>query len=69
MTLLRTNTISRSAVRDSRRPRTGGARLGAAERLCESAPGRDRTCDLRIKSPLLYQLSYKGKMLAATTSA
>ena len=22
-------------------------------------PGRDRTCDLGIKSPLLYQLSYR----------
>src|SRR5581483_6742128 len=25
----------------------------------ESGPGRDRTCDLGIKSPLLYQLSYR----------
>ena len=24
----------------------------------KSDPGRDRTCDPRIKSPLLYQLSY-----------
>ena len=24
-------------------------------------PGRDRTCDLGIKSPLLYQLSYRPK--------
>lgn len=23
-----------------------------------SGPSRDRTCDLRIKSPQLYQLSY-----------
>src|SRR6476661_2598283 len=26
---------------------------------CLDGPGRDRTCDLRIKSPLLYQLSYR----------
>ena|SRR5215218_9866562 len=25
----------------------------------ENGPGRDRTCDLGIKSPLLYQLSYR----------
>jgi hypothetical protein len=25
----------------------------------ESGPDRDRTCDLGIKSPLLYQLSYR----------
>ena len=24
-----------------------------------SAPGRDRTCDPRIRSPLLYPLSYE----------
>src|SRR5438445_10064645 len=24
-------------------------------------PGRDRTCDLGIKSPLLYQLSYRPR--------
>jgi hypothetical protein len=24
-----------------------------------NGPGRDRTCDLGIKSPLLYQLSYR----------
>lgn len=29
-----------------------------------SAPGRDRTCDRRIKSPLLYQLSYKGLVIS-----
>src|SRR5437867_42749 len=28
-------------------------------RLVPDGPGRDRTCDLRIKSPLLYQLSYR----------
>ncbi len=26
-----------------------------------SGPGRDRTCDLGIKSPLLYQLSYRPR--------
>ena len=26
-------------------------------------PGRDRTCDLGIKSPLLYQLSYRPAIL------
>src|SRR4030095_14586437 len=26
-------------------------------------PGRDRTCDLGIKSPLLYQLSYRPHLL------
>ena len=25
----------------------------------KNGPGRDRTCDLGIKSPLLYQLSYR----------
>ena len=27
-------------------------------------PGRDRTCDLGIKSPLLYQLSYRPRRLS-----
>ena len=27
----------------------------------EDGPGRDRTCDLGIKSPLLYQLSYRPR--------
>src|SRR5437899_7733094 len=26
-----------------------------------AGPGRDRTCDLGIKSPLLYQLSYRPR--------
>ena len=26
----------------------------------ESAPGRNRTCDLRFRKPLLYPLSYGG---------
>ncbi len=28
-------------------------------------PGRDRTCDLGIKSPLLYRLSYRPVILAS----
>ena len=28
-------------------------------------PGRDRTCDLGIKSPLLYRLSYRPVLLAS----
>ena len=28
-----------------------------------NGPGRDRTCDLGIKSPLLYQLSYRPAIL------
>jgi hypothetical protein len=31
----------------------------AATPATRSGPGRDRTCDLGIKSPLLYQLSYR----------
>ncbi len=35
-----------------------------------SEPGRDRTCDPRIKSPLLYQLSYEpGTKRPATSGA
>jgi hypothetical protein len=33
-------------------PVSGGFRYG---------PGRNRTCDLGIKSPLLYQLSYRPR--------
>jgi hypothetical protein len=34
----------------------------------ESAPGGTRTHDLRVKSPLLYQLSYRRpNLLAAET--
>src|ERR1043165_1047752 len=29
-------------------------------------PGRDRTCDLGIKSPLLYRLSYRPRALILT---
>jgi hypothetical protein len=29
------------------------------EQSFRDGPGRDRTCDLGIKSPLLYQLSYR----------
>ena len=31
----------------------------APEQAFGDGPGRDRTCDLGIKSPLLYQLSYR----------
>jgi hypothetical protein len=34
-----------------------------AARLC-CAPGRIRTCDLRIRSPLLYPLSYRRRLEA-----
>ena len=44
----------------------GDALMALAEVLClarvvwtSDGPGRDRTCDLGIKSPLLYQLSYR----------
>ena len=30
------------------------------KRLAAGAPSRARTCDTRINSPLLYQLSYRG---------
>ena len=37
-------------------------------RAWESAPGGTRTHDLRVKSPLLYQLSYRrANLLAAET--
>ena len=29
----------------------------------ESAPGRTRTCDQRIRNPLLFPLSYRGTLL------
>jgi streptogramin lyase len=38
----------------------GPARLAANPH----GPGRDRTCDLGIKSPLLYQLSYRPRWSA-----
>lgn len=35
--------------------------MKVASRLVRgSAPGRTRTCDPRIRSPLLYPLSYEG---------
>ena len=49
-----------------------GASLGnviassaAGMHVLDDAPGRTRTCDPRIKSPLLYQLSYRGWRLVA----
>jgi hypothetical protein len=41
----------------SSRPTTH-RRSGYLQAICHG-PGRDRTCDLGIKSPLLYQLSYR----------
>ena len=32
----------------------------ASELDFSGAPGRDRTCDLRFRKPLLYPLSYGG---------
>ena len=34
--------------------------------LCNGEPGRNRTCDPRIKSALLYQLSYGPHALNLT---
>src|SRR5258705_7743921 len=34
-----------------------------------SGPSRDRTCDLGIKSPLLYQLSYRPRGRESTSEA
>src|SRR6266487_5936882 len=36
--------------------------------LFSYGPGRDRTCDLGIKSPLLYQLSYRPRRSHASSS-
>lgn len=33
---------------------------------CIGTPGRDRTCDILIKSQELYQLSYGGKSLTSS---
>jgi hypothetical protein len=44
--------------RDRNDDRQGIIMARAAGRIpCRSGPCRDRTCDLGIKSPLLYQLS------------
>src|SRR6185437_8177072 len=40
-------------------PRAGGSSEPAPRAVGASGPGRARTCDLGIKSPLLYQLSYR----------
>ena len=37
-----------------------GRRTAAEGRQCPSAPGRIRTCDQRVRSALLYPLSYGG---------
>src|SRR5215216_7300682 len=44
------------------------APLSGASRCC-SAPARNRTWNLRIKSPLLCQLSYKGACRPIVASA
>src|SRR5882672_11061885 len=36
-------------------------RFSAKSPANRHGPGRDRTCDLGIKSPLLYQLSYRPR--------
>ena len=34
--------------------------MSLTTRYSHSAPGRNRTCDLRFRKPLLYPLSYGG---------
>src|SRR6266513_3136070 len=59
-------TCSASSAKARARPAAKGA-SSAPNASAKSArlqavfygPGRDRTCDLGIKSPLLYQLSYR----------
>ena len=51
-------------TRDRRRPaHSGGLRArigaGAARKGCNGAPDRIRTCDLRLRRPTLYPLSYR----------
>jgi hypothetical protein len=43
--------------------RLSGTRSASHETLAISAPGRNRTCDLRFRKPLLYPLSYGGNVL------
>ena len=50
--------VDEKPVQESRLPdQLGGGRVEAWR--SGDGPGRDRTCDLGIKSPLLYQLSYR----------
>jgi len=41
-------------------PRASARRKAAGQSMVVGAPGRDRTCDPRIRSPLLCPLSYGG---------
>jgi hypothetical protein len=40
-------------------PRGAAKKFGSTWHKLDHGPGRSRTCDLGIKSPLLYQLSYR----------
>ena len=77
---LRPDLAKRNPIRD--RPDFGSiARVNAAaqvgllkhqSRVCRvahvySAPGRNRTCDARLRSPALYPLSYEGGPRSHTT--
>ena len=42
-----------------RSPKTRYLNLPHISKAVLDGPGRSRTCDLGIKSPLLYQLSYR----------
>src|SRR4051794_18265548 len=62
-------------VRRDTRTRAGDGARSRSARPCDplagsycDGPGRDRTCDLGIKSPLLYQLSYRPRGLGKGTS-
>jgi hypothetical protein len=62
--LAATSGDERWSVRTRKRTHGGGLREIDASKKPANAifgdgPGRDRTCDLGIKSPLLYQLSYR----------
>src|ERR1700759_2444619 len=46
-----------------------GAAGARGKNVVVDGPGRDRTCDLRIKSPLLYQLSYRPSYSAIEADA
>ena len=48
-------TAHRARLYDDRLPEA----MSAGSSTVASGPDRDRTCDLGIKSPLLYQLSYR----------
>ena len=50
----------RSRAGDLRRIMDGGMRSRGTRWLGIDAPGRTRTCDLRIRSPLLYPAELQG---------